>query len=89
MLSEVGGLLGIMIIFSRGVIAIWNFNSFDNFLVSRLFKIKLPKEEVEEFTHYFNQSEFIKLSNYPNCKDLVRSLLTTRCNRCRCKLSRE
>ena len=54
MLSEVGGLLGIMIIFSRGVIAIWNFNSFDNFLVSRLFKIKLPKEEVEEFTHYFN-----------------------------------
>ena len=46
MLSDVGGLLGIMVIISRGAIAIWNFNSFDNFLVSRLFKIKLPKEDV-------------------------------------------
>ena len=45
MLSDVGGLSGIMIIFFQALIHLWNLNSFDNYLVSRLFKTKLPKDE--------------------------------------------
>ena len=39
MLSDVGGLTGIVAILFQLVTSLWNFNSFDNFMVSRLFKI--------------------------------------------------
>ena len=29
-------------------IAIWNYNYFDNFMVSKLYKIKKPKDKVED-----------------------------------------
>ena len=94
MLSDVGGLSGIMIIFFQVLIALWNFNSFDNYLVSRLYKIKLPKlvnnEENEKQTvqkGFFDQSEYINLSKYPYCNEFLRSLFPKRCT-C-CKRSRE
>ena len=42
LLSDVGGLLGILTAISSIMISIWNYQNFDNFMVSRLFKIELP-----------------------------------------------
>ena len=44
MLSDVGGLLGILTTFAAFFNSIWNYQAFDNFMVSRLFKIKRPKQ---------------------------------------------
>ena len=40
MMSDVGGLQGILLSFCFVLIMIWNHNHFDNYLASRLFKIK-------------------------------------------------
>ena len=47
MLSDVGGLTGILAIICQTICSLWNFNSFDNFMVSRLFKIKKPANEID------------------------------------------
>ena len=44
MLSDVGGLLGILTSICALINAIWNYQAFDNFMVSRLFKFKRPKD---------------------------------------------
>ena len=44
MLSDVGGLLGILTTIAAFLNSIWNYQAFDNFMVSRLFKIKRPKQ---------------------------------------------
>ena len=54
LLSDIGGLSGIVMLFCRFVNTLWNFNAFDNFMISRLYKIKLPKEEVDNKTNHFN-----------------------------------
>ena len=61
MLSDVGGLIGIMMSLLGFICAWWNYNQFDNFMVSRLFKIKKTVDEIKPGTEYFNKSEFIKL----------------------------
>ena len=40
-LSDVGGLQGILLSFCFMLIMIWNHNNFDNYLASRLFKLKV------------------------------------------------
>ena len=54
MLSDVGGLSGLFVTVFAMLAGIWNFNSFDNFMVSRLFKIKKPKEEIGEGDSFFS-----------------------------------
>ena len=44
-LSDVGGLQGILLSFCFGLITIWNHNNFDNYLASRLFKVKVKYED--------------------------------------------
>ena len=39
MFSDVGGLFGIFSTIFAMISSVWNYNSFDNFMVSRLFKI--------------------------------------------------
>ena len=45
LLSEVGGMLGILMVFLSSVVSCFNFNNFDNYMVSRLFKIKKVDSE--------------------------------------------
>ena len=54
LLSDWGGLNGIIITVFSVISATWNYLSFDNFMVSRLFKIKKPDEEIVGVTQYFN-----------------------------------
>ena len=46
LMSDVGGFFGLLIMFGSVTAKIWNFNSLDNFLVSRLYKIKKPSEKI-------------------------------------------
>ena len=40
LLSEVGGMIGILLVFFSSVVSCFNYNNFDNYMVSRLFKVK-------------------------------------------------
>ena len=59
MLSDVGGLLGILTSAAAFISSIWNYQAFDNFMVSRLFKIKRPKSEIKADQGFFSQSDYI------------------------------
>ena len=63
-------------------------------MVSRLFKINKPKEELDkEEVHYFSRSDYIELGSYPFFKEYFLSLLPSCCGNilkkfkcCRCCL---
>jgi hypothetical protein len=72
LLSDIGGLSGILMTIAAALMVLWNYQSFDNYLVSRLFRIRKPEEEVAKRSNYFNQSQYITLSKYPKFGELVR-----------------
>ena len=82
MLSDVGGLLGILMAFAASLNSIWNYQNFDNFMVSRLFKIKRPKNEIEEDAGYFEQSDYIELNMLPNLRNWCLSCVPKYCFCC-------
>ena len=67
LMSEVGGFFGLLLMFGRISAKLWNFNSFNNFLVSRLFKIQKPDNKIEEVASNFERSDFIRKSYIPQC----------------------
>ena len=83
MLSDIGGLTGIIATVFGILNAAWNFNAFDNFMVSRLFKLKKPKEEIVPDMPVFNQSDYIKLGKAPNCADWLLSFVPSCCLCCK------
>ena len=82
MLSEVGGLTALLYLIFGSVVSAWNFNSFDDLMVSRLFKIKKPAEEINPDFDFFKKSDYIKLYDSPNCKEWLISLIPTKCICC-------
>ena len=87
LLSDIGGLSGMLMTVFGFLIMTWNYQVLDNFLVSKLFKIRKPEEQLDENENYFNQSYFITLSSFPYCGELLRNLCP-RCKRC-CRQSRK
>ena len=83
MLSEVGGLTALLYLIFGSVVYAWNFNSFDDLMVSRLFKIKKPAEEINPDFDFFKKSDYIKLYDSPNCKEWLISLIPTKCICCK------
>ena len=53
LLADVGGIQGLLISGVAMFMAFWNYNYFDNYMASRLYKTYSPKEERKE-------SEFMK-----------------------------
>ena len=53
LMSDVGGFFGLLVMFGSVSAKLWNFNSFENFLISRLYKIKKPADKLEEGMTYF------------------------------------
>ena len=47
MLSDVGGLTGILTALFGFIASVWNFEALDDFMVSRLYKIKKPAESIK------------------------------------------
>ena len=79
LLSDVGGLSGILVTIFTVVVSIWNFNSFENLMVSNLFKIKKRSEDIDvEYAagkYNGDAADFISPGSMPNCKDYLFSLL--------------
>ena len=65
LMSDVGGFFGLLIMSGRIFAKLWNFNSFDNFLVSRLYKVVKPREKIGSVTSYFERSEFLEKNTMP------------------------
>lgn len=59
LLSDLGGLNGILMTIFGLICATWNYNAFDNRMVKRLFKIRKPESEIEPGAVYFKKSDFI------------------------------
>ena len=74
LLSDIGGLSGILISLFFLIVSTWNHNKFDNMLVSRLFKIR--RETTGEDDEIVN-------SCMPNCTDWIFSLLPNFCICCK------
>ena len=70
MLSDFGGLTTILGYLFFKLQGSWNYQSFDNFMVSRLFKVMKPRDEIQEEKSYFRKSEFFKLSSTPNFRNI-------------------
>ena len=85
MLADVGGLNAMLVTFFSLLTINWNYNSFDNFMVQRLFKITRPRTEIDDDTEYFERSEYIKVGKLPNCTDWLLSFVPKRfaCQRSR------
>ena len=54
MLSDIGGLTGIIGIMFGTINSIWNHNAFDNNMVARLFKIRKKDKDIDEDEPIFN-----------------------------------
>ena len=83
MLSDVGGLLGILTTIAALLNAMWNYQAFDNYMVSRLFKIKKRKEEINDDECFFSQSEYIKIGVAPNLRNFLLTLVPKPCFCCK------
>ena len=66
LLSEVGGMIGILSLFFSSVVSCFNYNNFDNYMVSRLFKVKKIESKTNQSDPYFQRADFIDHSNYHN-----------------------
>ena len=55
-LSDIGGILGLLISGITYILVSWNYNYFENFLVTRLFKLQRVDLDEEEKAHkpYFD-----------------------------------
>ena len=87
LLSDVGGLSGMFASIFAVFMAAWNFNALDNYMVARLFKVRIDEQvSKKKKSRNENQSEFLATKCGPYFKDYVLSWVPS-CMLC-CKLSR-
>ena len=88
MLTETGGLSAFLSTAFYCIHITWNYSAFDNFMVSRLFKMKLAKEEIDLDSSYFDKSTYIRLGRFPYILVLCRRVFPKRCHEKCCKRSK-
>ena len=88
LLSDVGGIQGILISTFNMMLTLLNYKYFDQFMASKLYKIK--REDAHELRQqkldYFQQSDFFKPTKLGNLRLYMMDVLPKRCV-C-CKMSR-
>ena len=57
LLSDVGGIQGLLVSFIGIILGVMNYNNFDNFMASRLYKIK-DKPDNDKVDHFEGGSKF-------------------------------
>ena len=82
-LSDIGGMQGMLVSLVVLVLNIWNYNYFDNYMVSRLFKIKRADAEEKDLKGWWQSSAFIKPGPCDNLKAYFCDMIP-RCFRSRC-----
>lgn len=83
LLSDIGGFNGLVLLVLAFISSVWNYNNSDNFMVSRLFKIRRPEAEIKQHSHYFDKSVYIDNGNFPFVREWLRSLLPEKCHCCK------
>ena len=70
LLSDVGGLKGMFAEIFVAFLVAWNFNAVDNFMVTKLFKVK-PEKRGQNKVNLANHKRYkhMKMSRYPYCKE--------------------
>ena len=56
LLSDMGGMYSILALIFGTLLAFFNYNHFDTFMASKLFK--LQKVDADKFTRYFDKSDY-------------------------------
>ena len=87
LLSDVGGINAILISIFAGFLSIINYNHFDSFMASRLFKLKKEDADTVFYKNYFDRSNFFKPSKLTNILDYLMDSLP-QCLVC-CKRNRD
>ena len=82
LLSDVGGLSGILFTMFGAVITLWNFNSLNNLLVSDLFNFKTPSAHETVTGRKKAGVEGIKKSRMPYCREQLICCLPRKCTAC-------
>ena len=57
-LSDCGGIQAILVSLLQGYLYILNYNHFDTFMASRLFKLKKEDDSKVDYKSYFDRSNF-------------------------------
>ena len=88
LLSDIGGMLGMLISGINFLLIFWNYNYFENYLVTRLFKLQridLERKEINK-RPYFARSSFMVPRRCYNpkefCRDLLPNAILSRCKCC-------
>ena len=74
LLSDFGGISVTFVQIFAILLAAWNYNVVENFMVSRLFRIKTPStDNIMVSNDYHSYSKEMYSSRYPNCKQYLLS----------------
>ena len=63
-LSDIGGMNGMLISGSLLFLSMWNFNNFDNTIVSRLYKIEEPSDNEDMSTNELKPSKISNIQDF-------------------------
>ena len=74
LLSDIGGLKGMFAEIFLAFVVAWNFNAIDNFMVTKLYKVK-SENNGQIIASKANHSLYknMKMSRYPYCKEYLMS----------------
>ena len=89
LLSDMGGIVGILMGFFSSVVSCFNFNNFDNYMVSRLFKFKKIDAKTNLSKPYFQRAEFIDHRKYRNLLEYLINKMPCLKHICCCKCCRK
>ena len=81
-ISDIGGMQGMLLSLMAWLIAIWNYNMFNDHLVTRLYKIEKVDADKQIFRNYFDRSEFMFPKKFSNPRDYIRDMFS--CIKCGC-----
>ena len=87
-LSDVGGLEGLLLSFTAAILVIFNHNNFDNYLASRLYKVKDDSESDSSPGGDSNSGFFLEPTKFCNIYEYMLDTIPSRlkckrCNNCR------
>ena len=77
-LSDIGGIQGILYSFFAIILSFLNYKNFDIYMASRLFKIKKPASEEDEFMTYFERSDYFNVNKIGNLRQYAMDILPAR-----------
>ena len=89
-MADIGGMQGLLMSGIAYLLTIWNFNHFDNYMVTRLYKMEKADADKQAFESFWSRSRFVLPRKCFNPKEYLCSLIPRwlRCCGC-CRPNRE